>query len=108
MKKVLLRRPTQFFKVLQPAADAGLYYLDDVIKLYDEVFPRVLERMGLDYVVIDNNDALRRVYVRKDSIFIGWHSHGDTPHTWFVHPGYVPDYFYFDKTGLSQPATSLI
>lgn len=101
MKKVLLRRPSQFIKVLQPAADAGLIYLDDVIKLYDEVFPRVLDRMGLDYVIIDNNESLRRVYIRKDSIFIGWHNHGTTPHTWFIHPGYVTDYFYFDRTGYS-------
>jgi hypothetical protein len=44
---------------------------------------------------------MRRVFQEEDSIFLAWHNHGTTPNTWFVKQAYVPDYFYFDKTGYS-------
>lgn len=83
------------------AENAGVFYNRDVETLY-EMLPDIIERLGFDCTILESEDRIRTT---KDSIFLAWHSYGNTPNVWFVKPSYIPDYFYFDKTGFSGWST---
>ena len=86
--------------MFRSASEQGMMYNDDVEKLYD-MLPDIISRMGHEPVVLDMTKDIRRIYQEKNSKFLAWHNHGTTPNTWFIKQAYIPDYFYFDKTGYS-------
>ena len=98
--RVLIGKPTRHLDMFAAATEQGLMRNDDVVRLYD-MLPDIVDELGHDHVVIDIKDNMRRIYQEKDSIYLAWHTHGTTTNTWFVKQSYLPDYFYFDKTGYS-------
>lgn len=98
--RILIGKPTVHLEMFDAASKQGLFYNSDVVELYD-ILPEIIEGMGIECINIEMQKSIRRVYQEKDSIFLAWHNHGTTPNTWFIKQGYVPDYFYFDKTGYS-------
>ena len=76
----------------------GLMYYRDVARLYD-VLPDVLDDMGIEYKILYIRRPGRRMYVEKDSIYLGWHNHGTLPNIWHLNTAYMPNYFYFDRNG---------
>ena len=98
--RVLIGKPTRHIEMFKAASEQKLMYNDDIVKLY-EILPTISKRLGFDCTTLEMTKDIRRVYQEKDSIFLAWHNHGNTPNTWFVKSSYLPDYFYFDKTGFS-------
>lgn len=78
--------------------DAPENYTD--IETFYDLLPSVLDDMGVDYEIIDSHDV-----VPVNSIHLAWHGHGNESNTWYLKSGYLPDYFYFDRTGYSGWAT---
>jgi len=67
------------------------------IEAFYSILPSVLDDMNLEYRIID-----RRTKVPVDTtLHLAWHNHGDQQNTWYLKSGYLPNYFYFDKTGYS-------
>ena len=98
--RLLIGKPTRHIEMFRSASEQGMMYNDDVEKLYD-MLPDIISRMGHEPVVLDMTKDIRRIYQEKNSKFLAWHNHGTTPNTWFIKQAYIPDYFYFDKTGYS-------
>ena len=96
--RILIRKPVRHIESYRIAAEQGLMYMRDIEKLYDKL-PDIIRQLGHEPVVIETNS--RGIYQDKNSIFLAWHSHGTTKNTWFIKESYLPDYFYFDKTGYS-------
>lgn len=97
--RVLIGKPIRHIEMFREASEQGLMRNNDVEKLYN-ILPGIVDRLGFEPITIEMAN-LRRVYQEKNSIFLAWHSHGTTKNTWFVKQSYLPDYFYFDKTGYS-------
>ena len=98
MLKILIGKPVRHIEMFRAASAQGLYFNADVEKLYDTL-PDIITGLGYECSIIEQN--VRRVYQEKNSIFLSWHNHGTTKNTWFIKSAYVPNYFYFDKTGYS-------
>ncbi len=98
--RILIGKPIRHIEMFRKASAQGIIFNEDVEKLYD-ILPDIITRLGHECVVIEMIEQLRRVYQEKNSIFLGWHNHGTTKNTWFIKSAYIPNYFYFDKTGYS-------
>ena len=73
--RILIGKPTRHIEMFKAASDSGLFYNDDVEKLYD-ILPNVIERLGFECIDIDMTENIRRIYRDKESIFLAWHNHG--------------------------------
>jgi hypothetical protein len=73
----------------------------DIEAFYCEKLPLALDDMGVDYEIVDRWDDISE----PNSIELLWHTMGDAKNTWYVKSGYLPNYFYFDKSGYSGWST---
>lgn len=80
-------------------------YLDTLdvtgdVKIFYDLLPKVLERMGIDYRVLELQKS-RQIFRADDALYLAWHLHGTLPDIWHLKPSYLVDYFYFDRNGYS-------
>lgn len=93
--KFLIARPDRHIDLY--GDDAGMVY-SDVAKLY-EVLPEILDDMNIEYKMLYIKKDVRRIHQEPNSIYLAWHNHGTLPNIWHLKTAYMPNYFYFDKTG---------
>ncbi|MGV7235759.1 MAG: polysialyltransferase family glycosyltransferase, partial [Nitrosomonadaceae bacterium] len=68
----------------------------DIEAFYDKL-PHVLDNMNVEYGIVDRWADIDTT----NSIELRWHDRGNAKNTWYIKSGYLPNYFYFDKTGYS-------
>ena len=90
--KIIVRKPTSAINIYR--SNPNNY--TDIEAFYDKL-PSVLDTMNVDYEVVDrwaNVDT-------TNSIELRWHDKGNKKNAWYIKSGYLPNYFYFDRTGYS-------
>ena len=92
--KFLIGKPVKHIELFRE----GEMYYGDVEKLYDMI-PSVLDDMEIEYKNLHIKNNVRHIHKEPDSIYLAWHNHGTLPNIWHLNTAYIPDYFYFDKTG---------
>jgi len=92
MMKITVSKPIQAINKYRGIPEN---YTD--IEAFYDVLPSVLDSMNLDYRIIDSFDTVPS----DTTLHLAWHNHGDQQNTWYLKSGYLPNYFYFDKTGYS-------
>ena len=98
--RILIGKPVRHLEFFRTAGEQGLAYNQDIEQLYD-ILPTIITRLGYECITLDVSTNIKRIYQETNSIFLAWHNHGTTKNTWFIKSGYMPNYFYFDKTGYS-------
>jgi len=94
--KITVSKP---IRAIQAYRNAQYNYTD--IEAFYNALPPVLDSMGADYRIIDTFDTAPA----DTNVHLAWHGYGNEPNTWYIKSGYLPNYFYFDKTGYSGWST---
>jgi len=90
--KIIVRKPTNAINSYRSNPNN---YTD--IEAFYDALPCVLDNMNVKYQIVDRWDDVDT----SDAIELVWHNRGDVENAWYVKSGYLPNYFYFDKTGYS-------
>ena len=90
--KIIVRKPNHAINKYR--SDPNNY--TDIETFYDRL-PLALDEMDADYEIVDRWDNVDT----SNAIELQWHSRGNAKNTWYIKSGYLPNYFYFDKTGYS-------
>lgn len=88
---IRIAKPMKYLETLDISGD---------VKVFFEMLPRILERMGVDYKVLELQRS-RQIFRAEDAIYLAWHLHGNLPDIWHLKPSYLVNYFYFDRNGYS-------
>lgn len=97
--RIVIRKPTRFIEIFRDAKKLDVHN-DDVEKLYN-VLPGIIEKLGIDFTILETNEQVHNYRRRPDDILLSWHDYGMTKNTWYIKSGYLPNYFYFDSRGFS-------